>query len=44
MNNTGSDPYERGTGPVRTTLHRVADVARIVGAVFQAIYYGLKIW
>lgn len=43
MKITGSGPHEGGTGPVRTKLHRVADVARIVGAVFQVVYYGLKI-
>ncbi|MGW2725114.1 hypothetical protein [Streptomyces sp. NPDC001492] len=45
MKITGNGPHEGGPEPVRTTfLHRAADVARIVGAIFEVVYYALKIW
>ncbi|WP_157876347.1 hypothetical protein [Streptomyces sp. Root264] len=45
MNNTGTDPQDGGKEPVWTKLlRRAADVARLVGAIFQAVYYALKIW
>lgn len=42
---TGSGPHGGDNDPVRTKVLRWAtDVARLVGSVFQAVYYGLKIW
>ena len=44
MKITGNGPRDGGTGPVRTKLHRAADAARVTGAVFKVVYYGLLIW
>lgn len=42
---TGSGPQGGDNDPVwAKLLRRVTDVARLVGAVFQTVYYGLKIW
>ncbi|MFF7763972.1 hypothetical protein [Streptomyces griseorubiginosus] len=42
---TGSGPHDGGNEPVwARLLRRAIDVVRLVGAIFQAIYYGLKIW
>lgn len=41
---TGTRP-NGGNDPVGTSLlRRATDVARLVGAVLQAVYYGLKLW
>lgn len=41
---TGTGP-QGGNDPVWAKLLRwAADAARLVGAVFKAVYYGMKIW
>jgi hypothetical protein len=41
---TGTNP-EGANDPVwAKLLRRATDVARLVGAGFQAVYYGLKLW
>lgn len=41
---TGTRP-NGGNDPVGTSLlRRATEVARLVGAVLQAVYYGLKLW
>ncbi|MFJ5646382.1 hypothetical protein [Streptomyces sp. NPDC093223] len=52
MDNTGTqspegstNPPEGGREPVwMKKLRWTADAARLVGSIFQVIYYGLKIW
>ncbi|MCX4707155.1 hypothetical protein [Streptomyces sp. NBC_01373] len=45
MNSTVPGPQNGGKEPVWTKLLRqAADAARLVGSIFQAVYYGLKIW
>ncbi|MFF4542216.1 hypothetical protein [Streptomyces aureus] len=42
---TGTSPEDGRNDPVWARLIRhVTYVVRLVGAVFQAVYYGLKVW
>ncbi|MEU3248938.1 MULTISPECIES: hypothetical protein [unclassified Streptomyces] len=42
---TGTESRDAGDGSVwAKRIRRVTDAVRLVGAVFQAVYYGLKLW
>ncbi|WP_158713538.1 hypothetical protein [Streptomyces sp. NRRL F-525] len=45
MKSIGKDPQDGDNEPVWTKLLRQATVVvRLAGAIFQVVYYGLKIW